>query len=236
MSFKKYLIEKHVNGKYNIAYHKLLSALDAAHIEATENKYEFNLGSVIKDSVYNNLMVRISKGSEEFVKFGKGGDKFFIVISTTKLPERMKLDSFLSTDEGIKNKFIGYLADYAANHVDHSKIERNKSEIKDELSNKGNLEDSYNKLIEAVNKKFTEYQKMVDDLDSTASKTFNDLKKSSADIAKNNLKQEYFGSSEQEFIKIVMKLPEAEFIDLLDKEVKDKIIKRLTSFYDQKVQ
>ena len=235
MGFKQYLIERHVNGKYNIAFHKLLSALDSAHIEASDDKYEFNLGSVIKDSVYNNLMVRISKGSEEFVKFGNAGEKYFIVISTKRLPTRMKIDTFISSKEEVKNKFIEYLADYAANHVDHDNIEKNKYELTDELHDKGSYEEKYDALITAIQKTFTEYSKTVDDLDGRATRTANDLKKSSIGIAKDNLKKEYFGTNDQEFIKIAMKLPEADFINLLDKETKDKTLKRLASFYDQKV-
>ncbi len=236
MSFKKYLIEKHVNGKYNIAYHKLLSALDAAHIEATDTKYEFNLGSVIKDSTFTNLNVRISQNNQEYVKFGNDSSgKFYVVISTSKLPERMKLDTFLSSNEDVKNKFIEFLADYTANHLNPGEVEKNKHEKTDELYDKGNYEAKYADLVTNIEKKFTEYNKTIEDLDKTYKTTTNDLKKSSIEMAKENLRKEYFGSNDTEFVKIVMKMPEAEFISLLDKEMKDKTVKRLNSFYDQKV-
>ena len=147
----------------------------------------------------------------------------------------MKIDTFISSKEEVKNKFIEYLADYAANHVDHDNIEKNKYELTDELHDKGSYEEKYDALITAIQKTFTEYSKTVDDLDGRATRTANDLKKSSIGIAKDNLKKEYFGTNDQEFIKIAMKLPEADFINLLDKETKDKTLKRLASFYDQKV-
>ncbi len=236
MSFKQFLIERHVNGKYNIAFHKLLSALDSAHVEASEGKFEFNFGSVIKDSTFTNLNVRISKGSQDYVKFGSNNSgKYYIVVSTTKLPERMELDTFLSSNETVKNKFVQFLADYTANHLNPNEIEKNKHEKTEELYDKGNYETKYSELVSSIEKKFQEYNKAIEELDKNYKSTTNDLKKSSIEMAKENLRKEYFGNSDNEFIKIVMKMPEAEFITLLDKDMKDKTVKRLNSFYDQKV-
>lgn len=236
MSFKTFLIESRSAGGSELSYHKLLSGIDTAHVTTSDGKYEFNLGSVIKDSEFKNLFVRIVKARNDDVRLGKHSDgRYFIVVRTTKFPERMEIDSMLSSNKAIKGKFIEAMNTFHTDHRDTTaEVEPSKHEKRQDLGDSKNYEQSYQALVDAIDHKKTEYEAAVAELTKNEQSTVNEIKKSTIQAAKAKLRAEYFGKSEGEFVKLVMKYPEADFISLLDKEIKDKTVNRLENYYDQR--
>lgn len=213
-----------------LAYQSMLGALDTSHVNKRENGFQFNLGAVAKLGAYNNLDVRIVQGNVDDVKFGKlkNGEKFIILVTTPNLPKRMEIDSFFDNEE-VMNKMLDAMEQYR--ELDTDEYEPNDAEISGDLYKPEKFEEYYDKLVDAINKKSEEYSEALEKLKST--KTVNVFKKASLDDASSKLKHDYFGSNVKEFTKIVMKLPESDFIKHLNKEMKDKLFKRLESLYGQ---
>lgn len=236
MNFKSYLIEKFENSRHSITYQKLLMALDTAHVSKEDSMYEFNLGSVVKDSTLKGLHVRIKKGAELSVKLGKHKDgRYIIVVTVKKLPDRMKIDTMFSTNESLMNQFVKCVSDYYTNYRDKSDVEPTKQERTVELMDAKNVEASYDKLIAALDDKVSEYKAALRELEKKEKYTVNAITKASVAQAKETLKNDYFGSGANEFVKKVRKMPEADFISYADKEVQKKIEQRIENYYDQKM-
>lgn len=236
MKFTKFLIERAANSRHTLTYQKLLMALDKAHISRENNYYEFNLGSVVKDSSLSGLFVRISESNQPDTKLGQHKDgRFFIVVTTPKLPDRMQIDSLLSENKDIMYKFIDCIQEYYNQYRENTEVEPNKKEKQEALYDKENIEQNYDELIKAIDLKFQEYKAAIDELEDQKNKTVNAAKKVAAEEAQKRLKNEYFGSNENEFVKKVRKYEEAEFISLLDKKYQKTIEKRLENYYDQKI-
>lgn len=238
MNFKSYLIEKfeNENSRHFITYQKLLMALDTAHVSKEHSMYEFNLGSVVKDSTLKGLHVRIKKGSELSVNLGKHKDgRYIIVITVKNLPDRMGIDAMFSTNESLMNQFVKHVSDYYTNYRDKSDVEPTKQEREAELMDAKNVESSYDKLVAALDSKVSEYKAALRELEKKEKYTVNVITKASVAQAKEALKNSYFGGSEREFVRKVKKMEEANFISDLEKEVQKKIEKRLENYYDQKM-
>lgn len=236
MNFKSYLIEKFESSRHMITYQKLLMALDTAHISKEDSMYEFNLGAVVKDSSLKGLHVRIQKGDDLSVRLGKHKDgRYIIVISVKKLPERMKIDTMFSTNESLMKKFVGCVEDYYNNYREQSDVEPTKAERSAGLLDAKNVEESYDKLVAALDSKLAEYKAALRELEKKEKYTVNMFTKASIEQAKKALKDDYFGNSDSEFVKKVRKMPEADFISYLEKDVQKKIEKRLENYYDQKI-
>ncbi len=236
MNFKSYLIEKFESSRHMITYQKLLMALDTAHISKEDSMYEFNLGSVVKDSSLKGLHVRIQKGDDLSVRLGKHKDgRYIIVISVKKLPERMKIDTMFSTNESLMKKFVDCVEDYYNNYREQSDVEPTKAERSARLLDAKNVEESYDKLVAALDSKLAEYKAALRELEKKEKYTVNMFTKASIEQAKKALKDDYFGNSDSEFVKKVRKMPEADFISYLEKDVQKKIEKRLENYYDQKM-
>ncbi len=236
MNFKSYLIEKFESSRHMITYQKLLMALDTAHVSKEDSMYEFNLGSVVKDSSLKGLHVRIQKGDDLSVRLGKHKDgRYIIVISVKKLPERMKIDTMFSTNESLMKKFVDCVEDYYNNYREQSDVEPTKAERSARLLDAKNVEESYDKLVAALDSKLAEYKAALRELEKKEKYTVNMFTKASIEQAKKALKDDYFGNSDSEFVKKVRKMPEADFISYLEKDVQKKIEKRLENYYDQKM-
>lgn len=235
MNFKQFLIEFAINNRYELAYNKLIYALDDAHVTTKDSYYEFNLGSVIKDSAYNGLTVRIQRGPKEQVKLGRHSDgRNVMVMYAKELPERSKIDSLLSDNKDLLNGFIDELEKFTHIYKGDKEQKLSKQEKRHELLNKDSFEKRYEEFIKAVDQKFEEYDTVLKDLKDQSEKTVSAFKMASLESAKQKLKADYFGATEKEFIKKMFKLPEAEFIDSLEKEMVDKLTKRLENYYEQK--
>lgn len=235
MNFKQFLIEFTINNKYELAYNKLIYALDDAHVTTKDSYYEFNLGSVIKDAALKGLTVRVQKGPKEEVKLGRHKDgRTVMVIFAKELPERSKIDTLLSDSKAIMTGFVDELEKFT--HIYKSDEEQTPSnhEKRHELLNKDTFEKKYEELMKAVEQKFEEYDSVLQDLKDQSEKTVSAFKMASLESAKKKLKEDYFGTSEKEFIKKMLKLPEADFIVHLEKEMLAKLNKRLENYYEQK--
>lgn len=219
-----------------LTYQKLIMALDKAHISKNEGFYEFNLGSVVKDSTLKGLFVRIQKSDSTDVKLGKHKDgRYVIVIFTNELPERLKIDSMLSWNKALMSDFVQCLQTYYDDYREQTSTDSNtKQERIEQLSNKQTFEESYDKLIAAIEEKMVQYNAAVKELEKTEKFSVNIIASTSAVAAKAKLKEDYFGKTDREFVKKMLKLPEAEFVAYLDKEVQKKVEKRLENYYDQK--
>lgn len=234
MKFIQYLIEKQESGRHEMTYHKLISALDAAYVAKKPNYYEFNLGTVVKDATLSGLTTRIQKGPRTEVKLGKNKEgNMVLVIFTPTLPERSKIDSLLSKSKEILSGFVQNLDTFYTSYrgedekfTAHEKSER--------MNSKDSFEDGYDALVDAIEQKFQEYNAAVGELDKEEQSTVHLFTKSSLGLAKEKLKNDYFGNTEKEFIKKMYKLPAAEFVQHLSKESINKLNKRLQNYYEQK--
>lgn len=238
MKFKSFLIEQYNTTRHALTYQKLLMALDDAHITKNENNYEFNLGSVVKDSTLKGLNVRVQQGTGPSIKLGKHRDgRMMLVVEVKDLPGRLDIDKMFSSNKSLMNNFISNVAEFYDNYrVDSPEgSELTKQEKTENLDSKESFEDSYDKLISAIDKKMQEYTLAVKDLKQKEESTVNSMKKAALQSAQNTVKQDTIGKTEKEFVKMMMKLPEADFVALLDKEVAKKVIKRLENYYDQKI-
>lgn len=254
MNFKKFLIEKFdtinnktepkstddelntkIKNKYILIYHKLLSALDKAHIDTSNEQYSFNLGSVIKDSRFRKLTVIITSDSKlkNKVRLGQKDNEFFLYIYLNKLPTRLNIDKILSHNQNILDEFCIEIQNYIENYMDQSNIQLSSHEEEERLIDNNNVEQKYDDLIKKINDLKNEYTNALAELDHTTTFNVNAIKKSSIQLAKDKLKDDYFGKSQKEFIKKMLALPEGKFISLLDKARQKIFISRLENFYDQ---
>lgn len=216
-----------------LSYQSMLSTLDDSHVDKRENGWQFNYGVITGSSKYKNLDVRISKGNNQYIKLGKykTSGRYVIAVSVDEIPQRMEIDSFFD-DEDIMNHFVKCLDEYCSKEFDED-ISPTSQERKESLYKRDNFEKHYMELSDAINAKIDEYSNALKDVES--SKSANVFKQSSINSAKIQLKKEYIGNTVKEFLRNVFKYPEAEFISYLEKEDKDRIIKRLTNFYEQKL-
>lgn len=237
MGFKKFLIEKS-SSRHELTYQKLLIAIDDAHVSKGENFYEFNLGAVVDDSTLSKLFVRVQKSDNMDVKLGsfKDGRGKVIVVYTDKLPSRKEIDTLLSTNKAIMAKFISALNKFSSEFVGDSTedVKMTKREKLASHDPSEDFEENYEKLIDAVENKKKEYDMVVAELDKDEEVTVNQLKKASIKAAKDKLNKEFFGNSEEEFVKAVLKMAEAQFVKSVDKELQDKLKNRLENYYQQK--
>lgn len=235
MKFKQFLIERNLHSRHELTYHKLLSAIDTAHVDKKDSYYEFNLGMVTKDSTLNNLMMRVQRGSEPGVKLGQHKDgRMFITVFVKKLPERGNIDSFLDKDEKTMHGFIHALDRFFSEYPQDPTADKLTShEQRERLDGKRPFEEKYNALVTAIDKKMEEYSAAVKDVEKHG-ESVNAFKRTAAESAKSKLKADYFGSNQKEFVKKMLKLPEAEFIAHLEKEVMNKLTKRLENYYESK--
>lgn len=235
MNFKQYLIERNLHSRHELTYHKLLSAIDTAHVDKKDSYYEFNLGMVTKDSTLNNLMMRVQRGSETGVKLGQHKDgRMFITVFVKKLPERGNIDGFLDKDEKTMHGFVHALNRFFDEYPQDAQADKLTShEQKERLEGKRPFEEKYNELLSAIDKKMEEYTAAIKELEKHGT-SVNAFKRTAAESAKTKLKNDYVGGNSKEFVKKMSKLPEAEFIAHLDKEIMNKLTKRLENYYEHK--
>lgn len=236
MRFKVFLEEMQENNANYIVYQKMLMALDSAHISKKDNSFEYNLGAVVKDSSLSNLIVKIKTGNSTSVKLGvTHKNKYVIEITVDELPDRMEIDTLLSSNKSLMNKFLKCLEYYKSNNKNNSNFELTKQEKIEKYYDRENIEKAYENLVSEIENKLKEYKVARDELMRERDLTLNIAKKHTIEAALKKLKSEYIGDTETEFIKKVKKLPSAEFLAHLDKNANKTIIKRLESFYEQTI-
>ncbi len=235
MKFKQFLIEESTkHSRHELTFHKLLSAIDTAHVDKKDGYYEFNLGMVVKDSKLNNLMMRVQSGGEG-VKLGQHQDgRMFVTVFVKKLPERGNIDSMLDRDDKTLQGFVQALTRFFNEYPQDEEADKLTShEQRERMGSKRSFESKYAELLTSIDKKFEEYLAAVKEVEQYSTSA-NAFKRTAAESAKNKLKNDYFGKNQKEFVKKMLKLPEAEFIVHLDKEIIKKLTKRLENYYEHK--
>ena len=238
MGFKSFLIESYGRGRQAITYQKLLQNLDSAHISRGENFYEFNLGSVVRDSKLKGLDVRIEVSEHESVKLGRSrkSGKFTIVVFVTELPSRLEIDNKFETDKQLMDAFLNELQNYSDNHRDDTEeYDPSKEELDGKFDGDDTFEEKYDELISAVDKIVESYTNEAAKMEKAAAITLNQVKKATIGAALSKLRDDSVGSSAKDFVKIVLRMPEAAYAEHLDKDAARKLQRRLENYYEQKI-
>jgi len=239
MNFKQFLLleySKPIDNEIDLVYQRILDNLDDGHFDALDDKIMFNVGIIIKDSAYNNLHFVIRKAKENKVRLGKGKDgKPAIVVDAKKrkLPSRKNIDTFLEDVElakQIKEELKKYLELYFDGDAE---VDASTNYEKKKGFNSG-FEDHLTKLIAAIDKKINNFHEAKSFINNRHSGTANVAKQEQLAAAKKALLDDEFGGTFNNFKSIVLKLPEAEFVNHLESEAKKKVLSRLESYYEHK--
>lgn len=229
-----YAVEKILKENHELVLQKMIDALDYSHVDYDSSKIMFDLGAVAGTPKLSGLKVVIRPSNTDSIRLGKSSNgDFAIVVDTTKdMPNRSDIDSFLSNKD-VYSGFAKAYKQYVTNHFDSSKeYDQTPTEKSLEINSREGFEDGYEKLIAAIRNNVQEYQKAIKEIDSQLGTMGNIGRKASLELAKNNLRDDYFGKTEKEFLSKVYALPEAEFLKILSPEWKEKLESRLRQFYN----
>lgn len=255
MNFRQYLREAFVEDtlmipegskpyetEASLVLHKIIDMLDHGHVEMGEDgsKISFNVGQLIKKSPYKNLNVIIrKKDGKPKVRFGfsKNTGQLSIVIDTPKLPERHNIDDFLHKTEmadSFKKAFVEYL-DVAHDPDGFNEHEPTNHEKKKTHNDRKTFEQNYAALVNAVKKATKKFESSAIEAQNHIGDTAHAGKKEMFKLSIRQLATEFLGNNLKEFIKVVHKLPEAEFIGHLETELKKKIQTRLEDYFEDRI-
>ena len=236
MRFSTYLTEnKNLKTEATLVLHKIINMVDNGHVDMNEADIRFNVGPMIHKGAYDALKVVIRKADKISVKLGKSKEGTpVIVVDTKKLPERKQIDSLLSEKDifdGFVTAFVSYLQNVHDHTADHSKHD---AEV--EVDNNSNFEDNYNALIAEFNKSNVEaYTKAAEEVQTQVNNNANIIKHETTKLSIKNLQKEYLGTTENEFLAIVKKLPGFKKFDRLQKELSTKLDSRLKTYFTASV-
>lgn len=250
-TFKQYISKNVLNEKKGAAlnadliFQKLLDVLDHGHLDFDEDRIEFHIGRLTKNSGVD-LRCVIRNGNDENVRLGKNKEsgEFTVVVDTRgKLPVRSEIDSFLSKDrsraQGMKGAISEYLQDFHGTSDEPSAKTGYEEEA--EANTSANFEARYEQAIKKIKEQIHEYKGVVAELDELE-QTEDYGKKATIQAAKKELVKEYFGDDVEGFKKIarghMSKDEHGEntgFANNLSKENKERLENRLESFYDQHI-
>ena len=239
MRFTQYLIESRtqlINEKHELVLQKVIDGVDDGHVEYSDSKIVFDIGEISETPKLRGLQLVIRAGSKDDIKLGrtKEGNHAIVIDTTGNMPGRQEIDTFLAS----KTIYAGFqkaYTTYVQNFFDHSK-EYDKSDTETKLSanTRESFEEAYSDLIHAISEHNGKYTQTVAELDKELEKLANTGRKKAIELAKENLRDEYLGKSDKEFISKAMALPEAAFAKHLDKDWKAKLESRLTNYYNSK--
>lgn len=237
MKFKEFLVEysKPVQNEIDLVYQHILDNLDDGHIDVSKEKLSFNIGKIIKDSSYNNLEFVIRKAQRANARLGKKGDSQFAIVVDTpdKIPSRESINNFLESTKyvsKIKAQFKKYLETH---HDADADVEPATGYEKNKTANVG-FEENYTKLIKAIEGKVSKFHDSKQFAKNKHNSTGNVGKQEVLQSAIAQLFTSEIGGNFDEFKRIVLKLPEAQFIKQIDPEGKKKLLSRLESYYEHK--
>ena len=238
-TFKQYMVKRILAEKAGaevnaeVIYQKMVDALDNAHIDFSEEKIQFNIGKVIKNSNIDiDMTIRAASSDDVALGHRKDGTKSIVVSTEGDLPARDEIDSFLSDTatrgKKVKALISTYLKDF------YSKEDRSMLRTKYEEDSEANssIEDLYEKLVEQLRQRIEDFNGTVEELKNDMD-TENVGKRETAKRAMKQIAKEQFGDTSEEFKKIALGLLGS--AKSMTKENKDKLSNRLDSFYDQKI-
>lgn len=250
-NFKKYISESLLAERNNAELHsdlifqRLLDALDHGHIDFDDDRIEFHVGKLTKNSSIN-LRCVIRNSQDEAVRLGKDRetDDLVVVVDTPdKLPVRTEIDSFLAKNreraQGMKSVISDYLRDY--HNGEDAPTTKTRYEEEAEANTSANFENRYEVAMKKVKELMKEYREVVAELKMDGH-TEDYGKKETVKAAQKILAKEYFGEDSEGFKKIARGLLSKDehgentgFANNLSKENKKRLDNRLESFYDQHI-
>lgn len=238
MNFKQFLLNEYskaFSNEVDLVYQQILDNLDDGHVDMNDEKLSFNVGIIIKNSEYNNLFIVIRQGSSNQVRLGtnKENKPTIVVDKKGRLPTRKNIDKFLDDVDfakDVKKQLKKYLETY---YDADSENEASTSYEKKKGFN-ADVEKHLEKLIKAIDTKIDNFHKGKSYLKDEHGKTANVAKQETLQSAVSKLLDDELGGSFNAFKSIVMKLPEAEFVNHLESEAKKKVLSRLESYYEHK--
>lgn len=239
MKFLDYLIEgAEKKNKALIVLQKIIDMVDDGHVDYSEDEISINIGKLIKDKNYYDLKIIIQKGNSHNVRLAQTTDdqKYVIVIDATRLPAREKIDTFLSKTATV-NKFIPEFQKYLDKyHKQDDSVEAATSYEKSKTVNtRSTFESKYKELNDIIQNKLEEYNAAKDELEQEIEDTGVPGRKEVLRLSLDTLKKEYLGSSAKEFVSKMLKLADADFVDHLEKDMKNKLTKRLADYYEHEL-
>lgn len=249
-NLKEYISERLLAEKNNAELHsglifqKILDVLDNAHIDFGEDRIEFHIGRLTKNSGID-LKCVIRNSQDDAVRLGRDqeGDLCVVVDTPDKLPVRSEIDSFLAKDRGRAQGMRSSIAEYLRDHhgVKEAPSTKTRYEEEADANTSANFENRYEVAVKQVKELMNEYRGVVAEL-TTAGETEDYGKKATVEAAKKHLAKEYFGEDAEGFKKIARGLMSKDssgentgFANNLSKENKDRLDNRLESFYDQHI-
>lgn len=233
MRFSSFLTEnKNLKNEATLVLHKIISMVDNGHVEVTDSAMRFSVGAMIHKGAYNKLYVVVRKG-ESGVQLGRSRTAegvSAIVVGVDKLPDRKGIDTLLSKTETF-NKFVEAFVTYLTRVHDHQG-EHDKHDDEMEVENTGNFEDNYKALIaEFESTNIDSYKKAVAEVTGSTEGNANSIHQEVSKMSLGNLKKEYIGTSEAEFLALVKKLPSYDKFTKIDKAMAAKADARLKTYY-----
>ena len=242
-TFKTYLSETVLNEKASevtadLIYQKIIDVLDNAHIDFSEDRIEFHIGRITKNSSLDVCMV-IRPSNEDEVRLGKNSEgQFTIVVDVAgDMPSRDDIDDFIANDRMRATHVKQALSKYMNQYKKDQDAPLAKTKYEDEVADNdyGNFEGQYESLVRKLKERMDEYKGICDELNSEMD-TEDMGRKEAAKMALKGLSKEYFGDNVQEFQKLVgSQMLKAGYMQGLTKENKEKLLRRLESYYDQKI-
>lgn len=229
----------------DLIFQKLLDVLDHGHLDFDDDRIEFHVGRLTKNSSVD-LRCVIRNGDENSVRLGKNketGEMTVVVDTTGNLPARSDIDSFLAKDRSRAQGFKGAVTEYLEDHHGEAEEPTSKTGYEDAANDNTsvNFEARYEQAVKGLREQITEFRGVVAELDAGL-ETEDYGKKETIKAAKKQLAKEYFGEDCDGFKKVARGLMSKDehgentgFANNLSKENKDRLDSRLESFYDQHI-
>lgn len=237
-TFSQYLIENETHKNHALLIlQKIIDMVDDGYVDYDADKIVINIGKLIKNKEYYDLDIIIRRGTIHSVRLAKSetSNNYAIIIETTRLPTRSKIDSFLSK-KGTVDKFTKEFQKYISKY--HKTNERDaitSYEKGKEINSRSNFEKQFKELSQTIKDKLVEYKSAKENIEREIKNSGTPGRSEVLKLSLENLKNEYLGSNAKEFVSKMLKLTDKNFVDLLEKSLKTKLINRLTSYYEHEI-
>lgn len=234
MGFKRYLIEKVDNfvNEADIILHQIISNVDDSHVDYSNERLDFNVGTMVKRSDYFRLYITLMRGDSYDCRLGRNTKRegFTVVVNTDNFPSRSDIDKFLSNKEvysDVRKEIVNYISKYKE---DIEGVRTEYEEVKT-INTPEKFDDIYNEAVAEIKRRIKEFEEISGEMESKLETSANEIERESLVRGIEKLKNEYFGTTFKTFKRIVADLVE---IDLtrFDKEYKRKWDSRLEDFYE----
>lgn len=244
MGFNSFLnlTEGQMANKASLIMQAFIDNIGSSHYKKDDDSITFNVGRTIKISKYSNLRLIVRERDSENIRLGKSNDgSFAIVVDTESLPDITNMDEFL---EG--NKVMPQVVDCIEKYIEYKKSHKinddedvskmTKYEKDKHYNSKEAFEETYQKLIQALNEKIEQFEQMSKNFKEQIEKTQNPSRKVTLELAIDKLKNDYIGKSDKDFMSMAYKELDKispDFKNSLDKDNKKILEDRLKQFYEE---